>query len=315
MKSELNSLFTDEQLQSIFRCSPDSVKIYHSRYNTIFSILKDKAPLYSNKKWMTRPYPWHFTNFPDGIKDALEEAIKPDGDQYSDNTKRSWYMLIMSLKPYVEKKLGMKSEKSIYSSSVYQRRIHELESAYLNREKPKEVTVEEIRGNLHKLGANSMERVLIELYLGGVTLRDDFQLEFVKKIEDVEHDGKTNYLVLVKPGFDIYLQKSKNVSHAKKQKPRIYKLSTELSTVVAAYLLSLKPDKRKFPFGRAKHYKRIGQALTLMGVKDGNRSINLLRSAVADHAAKTKDSGMIGETAYNSLHTVATSHVYETSKN
>lgn len=317
VEKPLNFIFKDIELRSIFRCEESSLDIYHTRYKTIHEILLPRAKeIFKDKHVCATYFPlWGYTKYATEISEILEHAVKPDGNLYADNTKRAWYCMIIDIKTEWDKRIKADRKLSDSSTAVYCTRMSQLESAYINRGQVLNHTLQDVKDNLYKLGDVSLERVLIELFLQ-VPVRDDFQLKFVWDRNASIDDPKQNYLVFEK-GFNtmlVYIQKSKNVSHSKHQKPRWYILTPELTRLVLTYITSLPVVQRRYPFGKGKHYKIFGTALEKMGIKDGPRSINFLRSLVTEAAKKNNNTDEIGEIAYKSLHTVATSVVYEATK-
>lgn len=317
MKSVMELYFTDEELQEGFNCGPKSVAIYHQRMRTIAGILNEcSTEIRESFKFSVSDFMFK----PNEVIDKLEAAINPKtGTSFAANTRHGWYDLIARLYALL---LNLEwASKSTVGLALYAKKIAVLEAEYQNRPKDtiSSVSEETIRSRLKSCAEDGslpeydIRSVLIALYLE-VPARDDFQLRLIYKIEQIDEDSDENYLFADKSDgtLKVIIRRSKNVGPSKKQQPRTYTLSDELTIQIAKFVRRLSRSQWKYPFGQAKHYKRIGEGLKILGVKDGHRSINLLRSVVTDKAKETNDPQIIGETAYKSLHTVATSTLYET---
>jgi len=282
-----------------FKCAESSLPIYHQRFSRVTQLAGHILENCGE----------NFIRCYGQIIETLKTVNKPDGQPYSNLTRKNWFDVIDKYITYhVSNDV---SSEGMEVLDYYRDEIHAIEAEYRNREKKPGFTVEEVLRAIESLDPISKESVLIRLYLE-VPVRDDFQLALISEEDLSTADPKQNYLIPCpeQHRLKVLIQKSKNVSWDKKQKPRLYTLSKLLTRDILRYLArqNINPGA---VFGRGKLYKVVGQILKQVGLKSGRDSINLLRGAVATTAKLSGDNTEIAQAANRSLHSVATSELYE----
>lgn len=307
MSSDLDLYFTPQELTVAFRCKPEVLKTYHQRFRTIFSILEGHVHELAGEKYPSLLIS-HLYWRPSQVVLYFDQAKKPDGTLYASNTKKNWYDLLISLLPAWRDKLKVKDRAShTVALECFTTEKEKLAAEYIHKPRPNEVTADDIRNGVETLTYGSKARVILKLYME-VPVRDDLQLRFVPT-EDGITDDEQNYIYIdmsIKR-FKVLIQKSKNVGHDKKQKPRQYVLSEELTREVVVFM-KRNTSRKDYPFGSSKLYRYVGWALGLLGLKKGSGAINIIRRALANEA-KEKGTEEMAEMAYKMCHTTATSAV------
>lgn len=289
MNSVLNLYYSDAELEKVFNCNPASVIIYHQRFRTIESLVSAFLP--------SKTVHDYLDNYV-----IICEVIS--NSKYAELTKRNYFDAIIRLISYnQDREFGIKAIEPLATYSGWR---YSYDNNYQQADRSGNPTVEEIREAIKVFPSRSFESIIIRLYLE-VPVRDDFQLELCNMEDLLTADPTINYLIPCREerALKVLIQRSKNVSWTKSQKPRLYTLSKELTRDFLSYLQSIgNPHK----FWKNKMYKKIGQILSQLKLKNGRASINVLRRAVATQA---KEMNERAEMAYKSLHTPGTAILYE----
>lgn len=303
MSSPLNDLFSDRKLLEVFNCKETTLPIYHTRCRTIFEVLKGKS-LWPKHPTVAVSF-WQLYKFQERVYRLFGEARQPNGHPYAPLTIKSWLDLLVRLFPAYD------SGDRVYpmNTDFYSRKIAELDSSYVLEPRDTGVSLDAIKEAMKQLKYGDFFSVLLKLYME-VPVRDDLQLRLVANASKATNpDINYIYPCREKAGFQVLINRSKNVAKEKRQQPRLYTISPEL-TVELIEFIKRQARIPEYLFGNRKLYKQVGKALTSIGIPRGAKSINLLRRAmVTDGRLKTNEE--IGSLAYNMCHTVATSQIYE----
>lgn len=292
----------------MYKCGESSVHIYSQRTNKLHEVAANAVKKF---KICSKPGCCFYVHHCDEIIADILSSTKENGEPYADLTKKNWLDVAEKLASHLSSdKADIEAMEAI---DKYSAEIHRIDAAYRNREKRSGYLVEDILERIHMhYPPDSKESVLIRLYLE-VPVRDDFDLAIINEDELADANPNQNYLIPCpsQRRIKILIQKSKNVAWNKKQKPRIYTLSKQLTLDLGHYLLRQSGRTDKVFGPTSKLYKEVGRILKEIGLKTGRDSINLLRGAVASSAKLTGDNDQIADAARKSLHSVATSEVYE----
>lgn len=292
MTSILNQYFSDAQLAVLFKCGEETVKIYHQRFRTIERVLAPYIKIDTIEAFVRN----HSL-----ILEKIENA------PYAELTRRNWVDAILRVLYGIGNKEHWGGLADFLTATEkYEVTRYAFEGRYWETKRTDTVSEQEIREKLKIFPNHSFESVIIRLWLE-VPVRDDFQLHMINEEDLAGRDLDKNYLIPypAEKHLKVLIQKSKNVSWEKKQKPRLYTLSKELTR---DFLLYLKDRRYPQVIWKTKLYKQVGRILTKIGVKHGRASINLLRRAVTNTAAAADTAA---ETAYKALHNCCTAKLYE----
>ena len=304
----LPNWLTKESQMQIYKCGEKSTRIYLQRTHKLHEVAAKAVESYMKHK---NPNRCLYVHHCDEIIENVLNSVKPSGEPYSDLTKKNWLDTAEKLIFACDEETATNLER-IEASEKYMEQIHRFDAAYRNREKRQGCTVEDVLEKIKVYPRFSKESVLIRLYLE-VPVRDDFNLALISPEDLSTADPNQNYIIPYpeERRIKVLIQKSKNVAWNKSQKPRIYTLSAELTRDIALYLSRTTPRPEQVFGPTQKLYKFVGKVLKDIGLKTGRDSINLLRGAVASSAKLTGDNNQIADAARKSLHSVATSVVYE----
>lgn len=278
---------------AVFNCAEKTLLIYHLRFRTIEALA---APYLKNRTIL------------DLFQNHSLICMAIDESNYANLTKKNLVDAIIRLISSKTSAVDCDMHIILEAHECYARLMTKYDEVY--SQKKSTITADllpKFLSEVQKLDPHSYESIILRLYYE-VPVRDDFQLIMIhpESLFKTTNEDE-NYAIpdLKERVVRILIQKSKNVGWNKSQKPRLYTLSPELSKDFLYYWKKIGFKREIFT---GKQYKKVGEALRMIGLKDTRDSINFIRKLVAHEAKEINDRA---ESAYRSLHTITTAAVYE----
>ena len=214
---------------------------------------------------------------PEIVLERIENALQPKSNTpYSTNTKKSYIHSLLLVLDYCKNIIStkLKDEYREYAGIMVAK--SETEKEVKDKELDSAVIMysDYVKKVLEKCGKDSKEYLYAAMY-DECPCRDDFQLGWVKTMDETTNKNM-NYLVMSDKGKGtIVLQKYKTSGN--KEKPVVVDLSTKVSKLIRTYMLTerLSYGMKLFP---TKNSKFVVQMSKKIGID--NAGINYLRHSI-----------------------------------
>ena len=202
------------------------------------------------------------------VIEKVNNAVQKNLKLYGSSSKKSVYQLILWMVDNLNIKIS-DTIKQKYKDEFEVKKVENSDENKTIQENKEIIPMSKYLGQIKKThGVNSMAHVISSLY-NEVPVRDDFQLEIVKKEKDAVDNTKNYYVANTNPKIILHVYKT-----SKKYGKDKYDISPKLKTMIDKYMKSNNIKVGDYLFGD----KKLSAYITKMNNEAGYEfSINEFR--------------------------------------